>query len=126
MIKIAWEHWNSKELESTFKEDENDSYEDGYKDDKSEVFLKNEFTEMIHTPFGTVAQKSKLKPSDRWDCLTGYTNKDITHDVVKKIGKVPGVEALAVMGRYTFCVGVGKLFEFSSVRKDIEKVFHGQ
>ena len=50
----------------------------------------------------------------------GYTNFDLTHKVSDKMKFIKGVEALKVMSRYTFCVGVGKMFNFSTVRKDIE------
>ena len=50
----------------------------------------------------------------------GYTNFDITHQISDKMKIVNGVEALKIMSRYTFCGGVGKLFNFSSVRKEIE------
>lgn len=120
MIKISWEHWNSKEIEDIPVEDAED-YSDGYQDDKDKVIsFKSDSLDMIHTPFGQVPKTSRLKPSDRWDCWTGYTNRDITHSIGKKIAQIPGVEALSIMSRYTFCVGIGKLFEFSVVRKEIE------
>lgn len=120
MIKISWEHWNSKETCDLSSIDEDIEYSDGYKDDKVDMSYITKDLEMIHTPFGSVPKTSRLKPSDRWDCWLGYTNTDITHSIEKRIAKIPGVESLAIMGRYTFCIGVGKLFEFSSVRKEIE------
>lgn len=120
-MKISWEHWNTKELEEgNEKENSEDFYDDGYKDDKSDIQYLQNSLKMIHTPFGIVPKTSKLKPSDRWDCWIGYTDKDITNSIGRKISKIPGVESLSVMGRYTFCIGIGKLFEFSSVRREIE------
>lgn len=126
MIKVSWEHWNSKEIENpSYADEENEEesldFMDIYQDNRIDPFSsKIDSLEMVHTPFGSVPKISKLKPSDRWDCWLGYTNRDITYSIEKKISKIPGVESLAIMGRYTFCVGVGKLFEFSSVRKEIE------
>jgi hypothetical protein len=34
---------------------------------------------------------------------------------------IEGVEALRVMGRYSFFIGIGKLFDIKEVRTDIEK-----
>ena len=51
----------------------------------------------------------------------GYSNFDITNDIADKIEAVNGVEALRVMGRYSFFIGVGKLFDIKEVRTDIEK-----
>ena len=123
---IAWENWN--EIEKDLSEDIdlleiNDDNED-------DLTIPNDFLmgpllseikpQIIQTPFGNVSADSKLKPSDRWDCWMGYTNFGITEDIQSKMQEVDGVDALKIMSRYSFCVGVGKLFKFSKVRKDIE------
>jgi hypothetical protein len=123
---IAWENWNEKELESF--EDEFDDVTN-LKDleelgeslslaPASSLFEMS--PQVIYTPFGTVDPSSKLKPSDRWDCWMGYTNFDITNGISDKMRTLDGVEALKIMSRYTFCVGVGKLFQFKDIRRNIE------
>lgn len=78
----------------------------------------------IETPFGFVSIDSKLKPSDRWDCWIGYANFDVSgQEFEDTITTIDGVEAFQVMSRYTFCIGIGKMFEFGEVRKDIENAF---
>ena len=81
---------------------------------------------VIHTPLGVYPEDSLLKPSDRWDCWIGHTNFDITNSVVAKLdSEIDGVEALKILGRYSFFVGVGRLFDIAQVRKDIETLLCG-
>jgi hypothetical protein len=124
MKKIMWENWNEKEIElvepTGFNEIVN---EEDIGDQLSGLGLSpflSDMSNILHTPFGMVPSESALKPSDRWECWLGYTNFDLTHKVSDKMKFIKGVEALKVMSRYTFCVGVGKMFNFSTVRKDIE------
>ena len=130
MKKIAWENWNEKEKDLIEM-----SSIDSLVGDMNEEVDENQLAQMenmlgpiigdfrasvIQTPFGSVPADSILKPSDRWDCWMGFTNFDLTIKVSDRIKIIHGVEALKIMSRYTFCVGVGKMFNFSSVRKDIE------
>lgn len=126
MKKIMWENWNEKEIElvepTGFNVNEVINEED-VGDQLSGLELSSFLPDMnniLHTPFGMVPSESALKPSDRWECWLGYTNFDLTHKVSDRMKFIKGVEALKIMSRYTFCVGVGKMFNFSTVRKDIE------
>ena len=124
---IAWENWNEieKEIsEDISLEDIMDESEEDQTIAATDFLMSpilSEFKpQIIQTPFGSVSIDSRLKPSDRWDCWMGYTNFGITEDIQSKMQGVDGVDALKVMSRYSFCVGVGKMFKFSKVRKDIE------
>lgn len=55
-----------------------------------------------------------------YDCWIGHTNFDITESVKTKIEETKGVEILKVYSRYRFFIGVGKMFNFKEVRKEIE------
>jgi len=55
-----------------------------------------------------------------YECWIGHTNFDITELVKTTVEKTKGVEILKVYSRYRFFVGIGKMFNFSNVRKDIE------
>lgn len=128
---IAWENWNEIEKMSDLEYElsrEEGPTEDSEDSDESMMEMGQAFQGMlsdmapqvIHTPFGHVPYDSKFKPSDRWECWLGYTNFGITKNVLDKLQKVEGVDALKVLSRYSFCVGVGKLFEFNEVRQNIE------
>tara|TARA_R100001082_G_C4214630_1_gene96578 strand:- start:87 stop:479 length:393 start_codon:yes stop_codon:yes gene_type:complete len=50
------------------------------------------------------------------------TNFSITKSINKILKKdIEGIEALKILGRYTFFVGVAPLFDFKDIRLDIEK-----
>lgn len=128
---IAWEHWNSKEIEDPITNIAEENPEDNIDDDTSSyednpnmlpaMFMDTK-PSFITTPFGQYPIDSKLKPSDRWDCWIGNTNFNITDEIALIIEKVEGVSALRVMDRYAFCIGIGKLFNIQSVRSDIESI----
>ena len=137
--QIVWTSWNARvdeimaPLDETFTP-EMDPDDVAYNDIEipqellsPELFLQQE--RILYTPMGPYPEESLMKPSDRWDCWLGYTNFSITNEIEEEIGGdnagtkegVEGVEALRVLGRYTFFVGVGKLFEIREVRENIEK-----
>lgn len=57
----------------------------------------------------------------RFDCWIGHTNFNITTSIKNKLNEVDGIEVLNVVSRYRFFIGIGKMFQFSDVRKDIEE-----
>ena len=59
---------------------------------------------------------------NQFDCWMGHTNFDLTKSVEKIIESVEGVELLSIIGRYRFFIGIGKLFNFSDVRRTIESI----
>ncbi len=127
--QIAWESWNARVEDIMSPKDiispEGDEGESGYNDIEMPDFLSQEVflqaPRLLHTPLGTYPEESSMKPSDRWDCWLGYTNFEITNDIANKIERVSGVEALRVLGRYSFFIGVGRLFDIKDVRIDAEK-----
>lgn len=56
-----------------------------------------------------------------FDCWIGHANFDITKEIKSRLNKTEGVELLKVLSRYRFFVGIGKMFDFKEVRKNIEK-----
>lgn len=85
-------------------------------------FLRGDSANVIYTPLGVYPIDSMFKPSDRWDCRIGTTNFSITQSIKNKLVKdVEGIEALKIMGRYTFFIGIPHTFDFRDVRADIEK-----
>ncbi len=121
---LAWESWNSKfdiveeETEPVLEEEESSETE------SMELLLPSESLflppKTRTTPIGEYAEDSLLKPSDRWDCWICHTNFDITNEIVEIIEEVSGVEVLKIMGRYSFFIGVAKMFDIKEVRHEIE------
>jgi hypothetical protein len=78
--------------------------------------------QIMYTPWGPYPMDSMFKPSDRWDCRIGTTNFDITTSIKNILTKdISGIEALKIMGRYTFAIGIPITFDFREVRTEIEK-----
>lgn len=61
-----------------------------------------------------------------FDCWIGHTNFDLTNEIKHKLDKVPGIELLKICSRYRFFIGVGQMFDFKSVRNNIEKEIIGE
>ena len=123
--KIAWENWKEKvdnsppnidKTEEILEEDE-----EGLDLEKS-LLSAMEIPRLVQTPLGIFHYEDKLRPSEKFDCWIGYTNFDITQNVSDTIESAEGVEALEVMSRYTFFLGVGKMFNFRNVRTSIEEL----
>jgi hypothetical protein len=130
--KIAWSSWSALEEAIVLAEmtppvpDFGDIDPDEIGTEESQmvsfmpIFSQPE-PKLLHTPLGFFPIDSALKPSDRWDCRVGHTNFEITQSVKQTLNSIEGVEALKVLGRYTFFVGIAKMFKFKDVRVDIEK-----
>ena len=126
--KIAWESWNAvvEEIEAfpssiePYEEEAAQSFDQMDKPSElGEIFIKQR--KFVYTPLGIYPAESTFKPSDRWDCWIGYTNFGITKNIANILDtQVDGVEALKILGKYSFFIGVGKLFDITDVRQNIE------
>jgi hypothetical protein len=88
---------------------DSDEYEEEQEiQDQEALFLPKNFYETISL-------------MSRFDCWIGHTNFNITNSIKNKLNEVDGIEVLNVMSRYRFFIGIGKMFKFSDIRKDIEK-----
>ena len=125
--KIAWESWNAKVDLLSSVEPIQQVEEQEYEMDQMAQFPIDpgfilEQQRVLYTPIGPYPEESMLKPSDRWDCWIGYTNFPITNNISNTLNKdVAGIEALKILGKYSFFIGVAKLFDISDVRKSIEE-----
>jgi len=130
--KIAWSSWSALEEAMVLAEmtppiqDFGDIDPEELMAEESQmlsfmpIFSQPE-SKLLHTPLGFFPIDSPLKPSDRWDCRIGHTNFEITQSTKEILNCIDGVEALKVLGRYTFFVGIATMFKFKDVRVDIEK-----
>lgn len=55
-----------------------------------------------------------------FDCWIGHTNFNLTEEIKNHLNRIEGVEVLKICSRYRFFIGIGKMFDFKQVRKDIE------
>lgn len=112
IIKMVTDHHN-EELEKYFEDESYDFHEPSINDDKV-VSSKP----LMAVP-GDISNEIYLSSS--YDCWIGHTNFDITRNMTLELSKVPGIEALKTISRYRFFIGVGKMFDFANVRKNIEE-----
>ena len=125
--KIAWESWNAKvDLLASVNPIQEVEEEEYSADQMSQFPLDAGFIleqqRVLYTPIGPYPEESMLKPSDRWDCWIGYTNFAVTNKISNILNKdIEGIEALKILGKYSFFIGVAKLFDISDVRKNIEE-----
>jgi hypothetical protein len=121
--KILWESWNAKVAleEQQERPPENVSYEITEEPISPEYFIPVQ-SRLIYTPMGAYPEESILKPSDRWDCWTAHTNFPITGSISEILNnQIDGVELLKIMGKYSFFIGVAKLFDIRDVRNQISE-----
>lgn len=133
--KIVWKSWNAiaedyinsytEEL-AKLEEEINNMSMSGDEGQAGAIgfplyFSPDKFNGM-HTPFGIYPIDSPFKPSDRWDCWIATTNFNITKSIYRTLKEdIDGIEALKIMGRYSFCIGIPCTFQFHDVRSEIEK-----
>lgn len=122
--KIAWEKWDDDLVEEEIVDEFyeiNDSKEDEDLNLAMEALeFMSRIPKLVSTPAGMSQLYDKMSVLNQFECWMGHTNFDITKNVQRTLEKTEGVELLVVASRYKFFVGIGKLFDFRSVRRDIE------
>ena len=121
--KISWESWNARVVVDTPEEtpkEQTATYEQ--LEEQVDYLVPFQTTRVIYTPLGPFPEESMLKPSDRWDCWTAHTNFPVTSKILNILNQeIDGIEVLKVMGKYSFFVGIARLFDIRDVRKQIDE-----
>ena len=129
--KIGWQKYESlieEQLSSTFlsdlfnkivladeEEEDEESYESAYEQEESAAMsnpAKLALNSKIMEDIGMITN---------FDCWIGHTNFDITPDI-KRIWILSKVLSFKNFSRYRFFIGIGKMFDFKSVRNGIEEL----
>lgn len=126
--KIIWQSWNAianeeKEKKNIIISDQSGSTNSGeYEENQQESFILPVRDTACYTPIGVYPEESPLKPSDRWDCWIGHTNFPIVGKILNTLNEdIDGIEALKIMGKYSFFIGVARLFNMEDIRKQIDE-----
>ena len=129
--KIAWQKYEDviekiKSLTSAaFKAEANNEEEpmeeefENY-DEFEKYKMKKDVTEIL--PFISPEYVQELLMLHNFDCWLGHTNFNLTAKSKDELESIEGVEALSIISRYRFFIGIGKLFSFSNIRPEIETV----
>ena len=83
----------------------------------NESFDDGQNIPVVITPFGIMPAEMDAN----FRIWIGHTNFNVTDDILQKINKTEGVEALKPLTRYKFAVGIGKLFDENLVKKEISE-----
>ena len=91
----------------------------------TDIYKQEDYEEeqiAITNPFLSLSEDllSDISMITNYDCWVGHANFDITPTIKDTLDRVDGVEILKICSRYRFFIGVGKMFKFKSVRKDLE------
>ena len=125
MKQIGWQKYEDV-LEQQLQSPLLQSFYDSFNSFDEEEFTEEELQSMqdVEQPQQVIPVDSKLMESvtltSNFDCWMGHTNFNITDNIKEELNRVDGVEVLKICSRYRFFVGVGKMFKFSNVRKNIE------
>ena len=121
--KIAWERWADEILEDDnvdMLEDIDDDEENNDEIMRIEGMIAMPMPMTIRTPLGEYSPVESMSPSNMFDCWICHTNFDITEADKSALDLVEGVEALKIMSRYRFFIGIGKMFSLTEVRPLVE------
>lgn len=99
-----------------------DEEADDEEDDDYDIDDEIKPNKIITTPFMPLTNQlmEDISMLSTFDCWIGHTNFDVTHNIKNILDEIPGIELLKICSRYRFFIGIGKLFDFKNVRKDIE------
>lgn len=107
-------------LESLDEEIPEDEDVDEYEEDNTSIIKSSPMVPLTQQLIEDIAMLSSF------DCWIGHTNFDLTHSTKDILNKVPGIELLKICSRYRFFIGIGRMFDFTKVRNDIEKALLGE
>jgi len=109
MLKRVMENIASQNFE--YEDDDIQESKEDFLDDKTSI-----------PPIVPISEEllRELTVLSNFDCWMGHTNFDVTPAIREKLNKIPGVEVLKICSRYRFFIGVGSMFNFPEVRKNIE------
>ena len=104
-----------KSLEKNLKEDASEDTDIDY---SQEPEAEKEEQVMVNV---TSDLSNEITLAANFDCWMGHTNFNLTEEIKENLNKIDGVEVLKICSRYRFFIGIGRMFDFSDVRKKIEK-----
>lgn len=126
--KIAWELWQLEEIKEV-QEDSENFHEDL---DEEEIVGVGQFmmfdpslgfpTPKIKTPMGSYDIDDPLSPNKMFECWIGHTNFRITQTDYSTMDSINGLGCMKVISPNRFFVGIEKLFDFQTLRLEIENL----
>lgn len=124
MKKIAFEFYRNpfRDEENEHKSADIDDTEFEDEDYLGAVRTKRKPFPILMTSFGIIPLTEDLMSNKTFKLWIGHTNFSISMSDANKLAEVPGVEAVKFFSRYRFLVCIGKLFNTSDVKLNIQHV----
>lgn len=132
---IAWQKW-SDPFGTDDIINEHDPYLADY--DNNEDIVKNDYVtekqnqqtpkaiKVIATPMGIIPITENTMSGKIFNFWMGHTNFDITQKIADTIEQTEGVETLDIFTRYRFRIAIGKVFDDSTVMREINRRVYGE
>lgn len=118
--KIAWEKYDYKYIGYDEEDDEDIEEEKPYiKNEESPFDQFMQYQGPKHVP------QEILSPFKHFNCHKCNTNFDVTPKVLEVVENVIGIELMIPVSRYSFIVGIGKLFSEADVKTAVKDALLG-
>jgi len=132
---IIWQKWQDPFGEkddnidlddeyTNFFDSENESYESEGEEDREKEYVKditqNKQIKVIATPMGIVPINDNTASGKIFNFWVGHTNFNLTKNITKIIEEIRGIETLDIFTRYRFRIAIGKAFNESTVKQDLQ------
>ena len=122
--KIAWEKWYDLPENDQYSSFENDlDQEENHENEHLIPMASLESIFMgpkIYTPIGIFEYDDQMSPGKMFDCWIGHCNFPLYDNEMDILDNIPGIECLERITKYRFFIGVGKMFNFITVRTLIQ------
>lgn len=127
--KIIWTYWQNpfvldNENEYVYEDRADTKTPWQIKEDVENGIQSYRVRPVIVTPMGMIPIQPLQNINESLQFWMAYTNFDITSEVKEKIDTTSGVEILDIISRYSFRIAVGKAFDSSEVKYDIQKILN--
>jgi hypothetical protein len=119
---IKWESEHYDPLTNRTVRDDDDGDEMQFEDGE----MEDRIPRLISNGAGVFQLDDSKHPLVNIDFWRGLTNFPITRQELKIINNCPGVELITYLSRYTFVIGIGRLFNFADVRLTLENLLTGK
>lgn len=120
-MKIQWSSWNLIEDDFVNKSLQPKQKSEVLEPEEAvlEIMPISPIKPTINTPFGEVAIDNPLRPANLWQCWIAHTDFRITYEIVDLLIKIDGISVIKVLDRYSFCIGIGQMFDSGVVKNKI-------
>lgn len=120
-MRILWELMSVEDEDDAFLPDDEINDFDKEEDEKYSPFGEMQTKKIMPTPFGLAVIDNSLNPFRKIQFFQFHTDFYLTQKILNIIETTPGVETLRFLTPYRGILSVGKIFNSTDVRREIER-----